>query len=380
MSAPRILVSGLPLAQPMGGVRRHALELWPRVARRLQDAGGSLAVLTPRGGLPVELDARLRAARVEFIESTRPALGPSHRWLHEGRELRRLATRFDVVHVGHLPLPRVERPTSWLIHDLRHLELTGERPSLRRLLARRALAMAAQRAAAVLTVSRTVADALAARFPGLVPRLRVAHNGCDHLPAATNPPPEALVAHGAGLPAPPYLLALGHVEARKNLGLLVEALALDPALPPLVVAGRPKGSAARALWALARDRGVDNRLTLRPGPRDDGELAALYGRAACVVVPSLVEGFGLAAAEAMPAGRPLAVADAGALPEIAAPGTPRFAPSDPRACAAAIQRALVQPPSALAAARAHARGFRWDDAATVFVRTFEELAERPSHP
>jgi len=36
-------------------------------------------------------------------------------------------------------------------------------------------------------------------------------------------------------------LALGHVEPRKNLGLVIEALALDRELPPLVVAGRPRG-------------------------------------------------------------------------------------------------------------------------------------------
>jgi hypothetical protein len=48
VSAPRVLVSGVVLGQPMGGVRRHNAELLPRVARLLAERGGSLAVLEGR--------------------------------------------------------------------------------------------------------------------------------------------------------------------------------------------------------------------------------------------------------------------------------------------------------------------------------------------
>jgi hypothetical protein len=46
--APRVLVAGTVLGQPMGGVRRHNQELLPRVARRLAARGGALAVLAGR--------------------------------------------------------------------------------------------------------------------------------------------------------------------------------------------------------------------------------------------------------------------------------------------------------------------------------------------
>ena len=52
MRAPRVLVSGVVLGQGAGGVRRHAAELLPRLARRLADAGGALAVL--EGERPID--------------------------------------------------------------------------------------------------------------------------------------------------------------------------------------------------------------------------------------------------------------------------------------------------------------------------------------
>ena len=51
MNAPRVLINGLTLAQPMGGVRRHATEVFPRSAAILKQRGGSLSMLSPRSGL-----------------------------------------------------------------------------------------------------------------------------------------------------------------------------------------------------------------------------------------------------------------------------------------------------------------------------------------
>ena len=54
-AAPRLLVSGVVLGQPMGGVRRHNAELLPRLAERLRAAGGGLGVLEGAVPIPFEL-------------------------------------------------------------------------------------------------------------------------------------------------------------------------------------------------------------------------------------------------------------------------------------------------------------------------------------
>jgi glycosyltransferase involved in cell wall biosynthesis len=87
------------------------------------------------------------------------------------------------------------------------------------------------------------------------------------------------------------------------------------------------------------------------------ELERAYRAASVVVLPSLFEGFGLPAIEALAAGTPVVAARAGALPEVIADaGAGQLVPTrDPAALAKAISETLE----------------RWDDAHT------EALAARP---
>ena len=58
--APRVLVSGVVLGQPMGGVRRHNAELLPRAAALLSEAGGELVVMEGREPVAFELPPEVR--------------------------------------------------------------------------------------------------------------------------------------------------------------------------------------------------------------------------------------------------------------------------------------------------------------------------------
>jgi len=103
-------------------------------------------------------------------------------------------------------------------------------------------------------------------------------------------------------------------------------------------------------------------------------IVELYAESTVAVVPSLYEGFGLPAVEAMACGIPLIVSDGGALPEVAGEGGVVVPAGDADALAAAI-KALLDDPAARAAlgARARERGineFSWDVCAARLVHYY----------
>ena len=363
--APRVLLSGVVLGQPMGGVRRHAMELLPRAGRLLAQQGGSLTVL--EGTEPLAFDLPVEVTVVRCDVPSRPplvrAVSEGSAWAAEAAR-----ARYDLVHTAHLPVPpKTPLPYALLLHDLR--ALSGEMaPFARRLVARAVIGRAVRGAALVLTVSETVRAELIARFHLDPEGVVVVPNAADHFaPIARRVEPDA------------PLVCLGHLEPRKNLELVLRALAHDPTLPRLELHGAAKHGEGERLAALARELGVENRVTFA-GPFDETRLPELLARAACVVVPSLIEGFGIVALEAQLASAPLAVADAGALRETAGHETPFFAPDDPSACAASIRAALNAAPTALEAARARAAGFTWDRSAQRLVAAWRLAAARALAP
>lgn len=363
MSAPRVLLAGAVLAQGSGGVRRHNQELLPRAARLLEERGGRLAVLVAKDGLTLSLPDS-----IERIASNVPSGPPLVRALREGHALGRAlaAARareepFDLVHSAHLPAPRgLPVPYTLTLHDLRTLEL-AHTPFSRRFFARSVIGAAVAAARAVITVSETVRATLCARFQ---PRqVFVVPNAGDHLPVL----PRAK-APGAAL------LHVGHLEPRKNLGLLLEALAADPTLPDLELAGAAKAGEEAALRARAAELGVAARVRLL-GAVPDEALPGLYARCAAVVIPSRLEGFGIGVLEAQRARAPLAIAAAGALPEVAGEGVPRFAPDDVEACARAIRAALALAPATLDEHARRAERYRWETSAAALVAAWSAALE-----
>jgi glycosyltransferase involved in cell wall biosynthesis len=123
----------------------------------------------------------------------------------------------------------------------------------------------------------------------------------------------------------PFVLAVGTVEPRKNLAVLVRALAGLPTLR-LVSVGPPTPY-VDACRALAGDLGVAERFEVR-GYVARAQLLELYARALVAAVPSRYEGFGYGAAQALCAGVPLVAADATSLPEVIAGSAPLVAPDD----------------------------------------------------
>ena len=177
------------------------------------------------------------------------------------------------------------------------------------------------------TVSEFTAAALREARPEVAGRLSLVPNAADHFDPLPRAPEDEL-------------LCLGHVEPRKNLELVLRALAEDRSLPPVRLAGAAKGGEAERLRTLAGELGVEVRLH---GPFEEAELPGLLARCAAVVFPSRLEGFGIPALEALRAGAPLAVSTAGALQEVVGGQVPSFDPEDAAGCARAIRAALAAP-------------------------------------
>ncbi len=164
-----------------------------------------------------------------------------------------------------------------------------------------------------------------------------------------------------------FTFFLGNFEPKKNLPNLLRALQLLPAAPPLVIAG------GIAPWPGADEllRGVRQ---LGFVPR--GDVAALLGACEIFCFPSLCEGFGLPALEALAVGAPVVASSALPLPNLESVALCPD-PHDARAIASAIARLLDD--DALrarmsAAGRRYARGFSWDAVARATLDLYWEFA------
>jgi glycosyltransferase involved in cell wall biosynthesis len=184
-----------------------------------------------------------------------------------------------------------------------------------------------------------------------------------------------------------YLLYVGGLNPHKNLLRLVAAFAQSaPADSMLVLTGDVSDvfhSHVPEIRAAIEDHGLADRAILT-GFVADEDLVHLYSRAYALVLPSLLEGFGLPAVEAMSCGTPVIASRAGSLPEVVGDAGVYFDPTDVRSMAQAIRRFLNQPEERRAlATRALDRAalFTWSASARALLDCFDELAgERHASP
>ena len=181
----------------------------------------------------------------------------------------------------------------------------------------------------------------------------------------------------ANVPPDGCILFVGTLEPRKNVGALLDAyarvLARRTTAPPLVLAGRATSTAAD--WLARLERAPLAGHVTHLGYVPDNEREELYRSARVLVLPSLDEGFGLPALEAMSAGVPVIVSSRGSLPEVVGGAGAQVDPSDVPALADALDRAAVDEQWALQAASAgleRARAFTWTESAQTLHRAYRE--------
>jgi glycosyltransferase involved in cell wall biosynthesis len=333
------------------------------------DAQLCVGTATGIGEYVAGLSGALRRQQLDVVELREPRLDP---WRFDRRvlwdqaimPLRARASRADLLHCASGTMPLfVGMPIVVTVHDVAWFHVQAHaRPYARYYFGRFSLERY-RHAAAIVVDSFFSRDALLEvlagidRAPVRVVYPGVAQEFCD-------------VARNGGDGR--TILAVGTVERRKNLELLIRVL---PQLKGArIVCVGPQTPYARECEELADRLGVAERLELR-GYVAREELIALYREAAVVAVPSRYEGFGYAAAQALCAGVPCVVSDRTSLPEVVGNDAGIASIDDAVAWTSMLEAALRGDWEARASrvrAGAIAR-FSWDASAGEVKRVYEAI-------
>jgi glycosyltransferase involved in cell wall biosynthesis len=181
----------------------------------------------------------------------------------------------------------------------------------------------------------------------------------------------------------PYILAVGALQARKNMESVIEAYARmrTQHFPHRLVLVGPKAWKSQGIFQRIDQLGLDQHVQLT-GFVDDQDLPAIYAGADCFVFPSLYEGFGFPPLEAMACGTPVVASNTSSLPEVIGDGGLMVAPQDVSALATAIIRVLTEPNVARGLRQrgiVQAKRFTWETAAAAHAELYQAVTFHKSH-
>lgn len=284
-----------------------------------------------------------------------------HRWyLPQGGD-------FDVVHFAdqycRFGPQRVRARTVMTVHDLNQVH---EQPAGSRKLARYLRRMTKKLAGVdrIVAISEFVKADIVRCFPQVRDKISVIYNGTDFSSAPAGHQPRYA-------PPGPFLFAVGMVCPKKNFHVLVPLLQGNDYT--LVIAGVIKGDYQQTILDAAAQYGVADRVAIT-GPVSQADRDWYYAHCAAFLFPSLAEGFGLPALEAMHHGRPVFLSRFTSLPEVggdAACYFENFEPAHMRAVLAAGLARFANEDGAQRS-RAHALTFSWEKAAAAYIALYRD--------
>ncbi|HET6805049.1 MAG TPA: glycosyltransferase family 1 protein [Frateuria sp.] len=183
-----------------------------------------------------------------------------------------------------------------------------------------------------------------------------------------------------------FLMYAGGFDARKNVAGLIRAFSRLPATlrreHQLAIAGGAPEPERQALDQLVVELGLGSEEVVFLGYVPDADLVKLYNLCALYVFPSLQEGFGLPALEAMCSGAVVIGSGTSSLPEVIGFPEALFDPRDDQSIASAIAMALTDASFRSrfqAHARHHTRSFSWEESARRAIESFEMAVKRSAH-
>ncbi len=361
---------GRTLTSPAAGVRRYVSSL----IRALGSLDSPIR-LTMLGGDPSDVPKGVGHV------AEPPHLPTNAGWVLVGLPVAARRAGVDLLHAPAYTAPYWSPvPVVLTVHDVSYARHPQWFPYRRDWVRRAFYRASAERATLVITDSSFSAAEIQAAYAAEPARIRVVPLGVDEsfTPSSISSIPLPAVA------ASPFLLHVGDLHERRNLGLLVDAV--------LEVRRREPTLAALTLLLAGVDRGVGSSVKERAvtagfpeavvllGAVDEGVLRALYGQALALAYPSLYEGFGLPLLEAMACGTPIVAARAASIPEVVGDAGVLLDPYDIESWTRAIIDLGSHPQRRAdfrARGLARARTFTWARTAQETYLAYREALELP---
>jgi glycosyltransferase involved in cell wall biosynthesis len=343
---------------------KHLLAALPEAARQAGQPAQFTAHIGPaaRDQVPPRVGACVAPYDTE---------SPARRIRFEQTQLARSIGEANLFHGMAFALPlALHTPAVVTMFDLSFITQPHTHKAVNRAYLRVISALSCRKARRVIAISQHTADDTA-RLLG-VPAGKIdaiaLGAGPEFTPLAADARAAFRAAHNI---APRSVFYLGSIEPRKNLDRLIEAFVqLDARAPAQLLIGGGLGWKYDALLARIDALGMRARIRLL-GRIPEADLPHWYAACDVFCYPSLYEGFGLPALEAMACGAVVVASNVTSLPEVIGDAGLMVNPTDTGALADALARALDDEAlraTLSAKARARAAGMTW---ARTAGRTFE---------
>lgn len=280
--------------------------------------------------------------------------------------------KLDVLFVQYSGPPVVTCPVVTVVHDVAFAVYPQFFSRSERLWMRRTIPSTMRRAAGILTVSEFSRDEISRVFAIPPSRIDVAHNGVD--PMFINAPQRPSPVE------PPFFVAVGNLQPRKNLDTLLRGFRMLVQRHPevtqrLVIVGQ-EWYRADAIHRESESLVRSGRVVFS-GYVSDDDLIGLLQHATAFAYPSIYEGFGLPVVEAMALGTPTLVGDIPVMREVAGDAALRVPAGDAAAWADALHRVATEPDERRELASrgpARAARFTWEECARRVLAVLERAA------
>lgn len=323
-------------------------------------------------------------ADVDFLDELNPGVVPVPRpnFVYSPYNLFNLSRslkkyNINIYHSVHYVAPLAHKlPVILTLHDMLPFEYPQSIENISKRAAFKSVQRSVNKASKIITVSRSTKSDVLKHFQIDPEKIAVIHNGVDARffdkidPRKTRNFRERYQLHF------PFILYAGNVRPHKNVARIIECMEIlkEPPVDDLrlVIAGYDI-SKNKSLRGLISKKGLSDRVRVI-GYID--KVLYLYKLATIFINPSLYEGFGVSALEAMAVGTPVIVSNKSALPEIAGNAALLVDPYNTKEFADAITKIVKEKKlrhDLVKKGKERALEFTWQDSVSKLLKVYYEV-------